>query len=156
MVLGGRYRTGDVKPRHAAVDSATVISKGDHIYLDTGKAKPASDLAWGASLAATQEAFHDAYLGIAMADSAAGDTDDIPYATQGEFEFDCASATFETGTLLGLAKASGNALENQKLVAVATPNLAVGRASRQVATAATSVHYETESVINGGGPRASA
>lgn len=47
--------------------------------------------------------------------------------TGGVFQFDCASASFNPGDLVGPAKASGNTLEPQKVVAVTHPALAIGR-----------------------------
>jgi hypothetical protein len=155
MVLGGRYRTGDVKPRMVSVASATVIEKGDLLYLDT-TAKPAADVTWDTNIATTQEEFHDAFLGVAMAASADGETDPIPVATQGEFEFDCAAAQFAAGALVGTAKQSGNALESQKVVSVATANLAVGRVTKQYTANTTVVCLEIDSVVYTGGPRAAA
>lgn len=155
-MLGGRYKTGDVKPRQVAVASATVIEKGDKLFLDSGTAKPASDLTWDTDLATTQEAFHDAFLGVAMQSSADGKTDSIAVATSGEFEFDCASAQFAAGELLGPAKAAGNALENQKVASVATANLAVGYGTKQETANVTAVKVEVNSVIYGGGQQAMA
>ena len=156
MLSGARYRKGDTDPRSVAVDSATVIEVGDMIYLVSGKAKPAADLAWDTNIATTQETFHDAFLGVALQRSRDGDTDDIAYASKGEFEFDCASATFAMGALVGVAKQSGDAIENQKVVGVAGANLAVGRVTRIVTSAATTVHVAIESVVNHGGVQAAA
>jgi len=152
-MLGGRFKTGDVKPRQVAVASATVIEKGDLLYLDsgTGTAKPASDFTWNTNLAVTQEGFHDAFLGVAMQSSKSGDTKDIAIASGGEFGLDCAAAQFTAGELLGAAKAAGNTLENQKVASVATANLAVGHGTTQYTANTTTVKTEISSVIYGGG-----
>ena len=42
-------------------------------------------------------------------------------------EFDCTAATFAKGAYVGPDKATGNALLNQQVVAVATPALAIGK-----------------------------
>lgn len=59
----------------------------------------------------------------------------------GVFDFDCASATFNEGDLVGMAKASGNNLENQKVEAVLTQAQAIGKVV-QAATATTTVRVE--------------
>ena len=89
-----RWRYGETNPVVLPVASATVIEIGDLLYLDT-TAKPAGLHSYGASLAATQETFHDTFAGVAMQQSRAGDTQDIRVATSGVFEFACASATFD-------------------------------------------------------------
>jgi hypothetical protein len=95
------------------VDSATVIAIGDLVILDTDDAKPASSVTWDTNIATTQEAFHDKFLGVSDKRSQSGETEQIRENTSGIFEFDCASATFELGTLVGPAKASGDGLESQ-------------------------------------------
>lgn len=45
----------------------------------------------------------------------------------GVFDFPCASATFNDGDLVGVAKASGNALNPQKVVGVSQQAAAIGR-----------------------------
>src|SRR4030042_729502 len=109
-----RWRYGDTCPVMLPVDSATVIEIGDLVYLDTDDAKPASAQADQGSESANQELFHDKLAGVAMQASASGDTQPVRVATAGVFEFDCASATFEVGALVGADEnAGGNALEDQ-------------------------------------------
>ena len=102
-----RWRYGDTNPVVLAVGSSTVIEIGDILWLDSGEAKPASALADQLSKAANQKALHDAFAGIALQQSRDGDTDPIRVATTGVFEFDCPSATFEVGDLIGVSEASG-------------------------------------------------
>lgn len=151
-----RWRYGDTNPVLAAVDSATVIEIGDLVYLDTDDAKPASSQGDAGSLAGNQEAFHDAFLGVAMQASAAGETNEIRVATTGVFEFDCASDTFEIGGLLGLVETGGTTLLNQTVVDVATANLAVGRVAKREAVANTRVFVDIVSTVMRGGPQAMA
>lgn len=47
--------------------------------------------------------------------------------TDGVFEYDCASATFEVGDFVGPAKDTGNALLSDKLVEVAAEPLSIGK-----------------------------
>lgn len=141
----------------APVDSGTVIAVGDLIYYDTDDAKPASSLADAGTEAANQEAFHDAFLGIALDASADGETADIRVATKGRFTFTCPSATFEVGALIGASEnAGGDALEAQQVEGVATANLAIGRCSSRVNPAATTVTVDVVSTVMYGGPQAMA
>lgn len=146
-----RWRYGDTCPVVPAVNSATVIEVGDLLWQDTDDAKPASDFTWGAGINATQDSFADDFLGVAMQRSRAADTDPIRVACKGVFEFTCASATFELGDLIGPAKASGDALEDQKVVAVTDPARAIGRVAKRVSAAATTVLVEITSNVMFGG-----
>lgn len=148
-----RHHYGETNPVVAAVDSATVIAIGDLVYQDTDDAKPAASTTWDTNIATTQEAFHDVFLGVACQKSRSGDTDPIRVATRGVFEFDCAAATFELGALVGPAKQSGNAIENGKVVSVATANLAIGRVAKRYASNTTKVLVEIVSTIAHGGPQ---
>ena len=148
-----RYRHGDTKPiMSPAVDTAAVVEIGD-LVSETPEA--AADTTWDTNIATTQEAFHDVFLGVAEQRSRAGDTDPIRVATSGVFEFDCASATFAVGDLVGTAKQTGNGIESQKVVAVATPSLAIGRVV-EAGASITKVKVEIDSTIVTGGPRAAA
>ncbi|WP_442483996.1 hypothetical protein [Aeoliella sp. SH292] len=152
-----RWRYGDTSPVMLPVDSATVVEIGDLVYLDTDDAKPAGAQADAASLTGNQEAFHDKFAGVAMQASASGDTAPIRVATSGVFEFGCGSATFEVGALVGpVENGAGSALENQKVVAVAAHNLAIGRCAKRVNPAATSVYVDIISTVMKGGPQAAA
>ena len=89
------------QPVMLPVDATTVVEIGDLVYLDTDDAKPASAQADQRTEAANQELFHDKFAGVAMQASRDGDTQPIRVATAGVFEFDCLSATFEVGKLIG-------------------------------------------------------
>lgn len=149
-----RYRHGETKPVVSkAVVSATVVEVGD---LVSNVPAAAAATTWDTNIATTQEAFHDVFLGVSEQRSRNGDTATLRLATKGVFEFDCASATFNLGTLVGAAKQTGNLLESQKVVAVATANLAVGRVAKQYDSATTKVQVEINSTICNGGPYAPA
>ncbi len=126
---------------YCAVDSGTVIAVGDMVFLDTDDVKPASSFTWDTNLATTQASFANAFLGIAMSSHASGSAvtnfpvNISPHAT---YKMTCASATFEIGATLGPAKASGNALENQKLVAAVAAS-SVARCRKRHASASTTV-----------------
>jgi len=151
-----RYISGVTNPVMSDVDSATAVAIGDLVILDTDDTKPAASVTWDTNIATTQEAMHDKFLGIADSRSRSGDTEQVRVNTSGIFEFDCASATFELGALVGVAKASGDGVESQKVVAVATPNLAIGRVAQRYGTATTRVRVAIDSVVMTGGPRAMA
>ena len=153
-----RWRYGETNPVVLPVASGTVIEIGDLVYLDT-TAKPAADLSYGASLAATQEAFHDKFAGVAMQQSRAGDTDDIRVATTGVFELGCASATFEVGARIGVDdNTAGDELLSQQVIAVnvGNPELSVGYCAKRVNPAGTSVLVDVVSTVSHAGPQAAA
>ena len=152
-----RWRYGDTNPVTLPVDSATKIEIGDLIFLDTDDAKPASLYGDEGTLALNQEGLHDKFVGVAMQASANGDTKEIRIATSGVFEMDCAAATFELGALIGgVETADGTELESQRVVAVATPNLAIGRCAKRVNPAGTSLLVDIVSTVLKGGPQAMA
>lgn len=161
------WKWGDCKPVMSAAKKALVaVAKGDFVgqaagsftgatsgaSLVAGDVYPASDHVWNTNLATTQEEFHDAFLGVAGSQGSATDTDPIRTHTAGVHQFDCASATFKVGDLVGPAKQSGNLLEDQKVVAVATANLATGRVAK-AGTSVTKVLVEVFSTIMLGGPQ---
>lgn len=146
-----RYRWGENNPVSAPVDlvaAAAVanIEIGDLVFIANantdvdgdagvaGKVYPASSRKWNTDLATTQGDFHLEFLGVAAQAYSAANPNaygvkdgKIRVDTDGVFEFDCASASFAVGDLVGPAKDSGNDLMDQKVVAVATESLAVGR-----------------------------
>ena len=151
-----RWRYGETNPVVLPIAAATVIEIGDLVYLDT-TAKPAGDLPYGASLAATQESFHDTFVGVAMQQSRTGDTAEIRVATTGVFEFVCASATFEVGARIGVDDNAGaSALVNQQVIAVntANPELSIGYCAKRVNPAATSVLVDIVGTLTHAGPQA--
>jgi len=150
-----RYRYGDTNPVTSPVDSAQTIEIGDLVFLNTDDVRSASQSTYAGGLATSQETFVDNFLGVAMQGSDSGDTDDVRVATTGVFEFDCASATFEVGDLVGPDDNSGaTALTPQQVIAVTQVARAIGRVAKRVGTAATSVYVQIESTIMSGGPQA--
>jgi hypothetical protein len=112
------HRFYDQQLRSYAVDSGTVIAKGDMVWLDTDDIKPASDFTWDTNIATTQASFAAKFVGIAVESSAAGETENVSVdvSAKSVWEMDCASANFVAGGPVGPAKQSGNLLENQKVV----------------------------------------
>jgi len=130
----------------------TITGATSSVSITVGLPFPASDTPWDTNLATTQEAFHDAFLGVANQRGQSADTDSIQVGTNGVYEFDCASASFNVGDLVGPAKQSGNLLEDQKVVAVATANLAIGRVAK-AGTSVTKVLVRIFSTLMDGGPQ---
>jgi hypothetical protein len=147
-----RWRYGDTNPVIAAVDAATVIEIGDLLYQETDDARPASSQADQLTKEANQALFTTKFLGVAMQRSRAGETAPIRVATTGVFEFDCPSATFELGNLMGVDEnAAGTALLNQQVTTVTQNADAIGRVAKRQATALTSVLVDVCSKIMTGG-----
>lgn len=136
-----RHRTGPLSPIRVPVGSSTVVKIGDMLYWDDSadEAKPAEDLSWNSDLETTQGDFQEAFLGVALHGSEAGEDRDILVAREGIFEFECAEAEFDLGAPVAPAEATGDELENQKVVEV-DPHLRIGLAVR---------HYDanTETVL---------
>lgn len=125
-----RFRSGQVELRRVRVDAGTVIEAGDLVWLDTDDAKPASAFAWTTNLATTQGNFAAKFLGVAHQQSRAGDTDPISVdvGPHSVYEFDCNSAAYELGALLGPDESSST-LMNQQLEAVGSAAAAIARAA---------------------------
>lgn len=146
MADTNRWRFGETNPLTAAVDPATVIEIGDLLYLDGDDVKPASDQADQGSEAANQALFATGFVGVAAQRSRSGEADDVRIDTDGVFEFACAADTWEVGDLVGVAEASsGMALENQTVVAVSRPELAIGHVVRREPSAVTRVRVRLQS-----------
>lgn len=137
-----RHRREDAKPRYLPVNSAVVIEIGDMVYMEVDDARPASAFTWDTNIATTQRAFKKKFVGIAADASAAGQTALIGIDIAGIVELTCASAAFEMFDLVAPAKASGDALEDQKVVEVTERNLAIGKVYRREASVVTTVNFE--------------
>jgi hypothetical protein len=150
-----RYRRGDIQGVAAPIASATVVQIGDMVYLDKSAdpastyIKPAADQTDVGSLAANQDEFADFFLGVATQASAAGDTEDVLVGTEGEWEFICAAAKFNIGDYVG--PADGSPLENQTVIKVTDPALAIGRVAKMYTANTTSVLVRIKSAIMNGG-----
>jgi hypothetical protein len=149
-----RWRYGDTNPVQLPVADSTMIEIGDLIYQASGLGRPASLLADLGTEAANQEAFHDAFVGVAMQASPSGVADPIRVATTGVFEFDCLSMTAEIGDLVGADEdITGTELMPQLVAKVATANLAIGRCAKRLNPAGTRVLVEVVSTVMLGGPQ---
>ena len=143
------HRNGQQTLRSYPVASATVIAIGDMVWSNSGEVKPAADYTWDTNLATTQGTFAAAFVGIARTASAAGETTNVQgdVSPEAVYEMDQASATIDIGTPVGPAKASGNALENQKVVA-STGTSCIGRAAADYQSATTRVRVTLASAYH--------
>lgn len=135
------HRFGPVSLKDYPVDSTTVVTKGDLMFLDTDDAKPAASFTWDTNIATTQAAFNNVFIGVAAESRASGDaatTIAIDVSPESVWEYDQAADAVLTGGLIGPAKASGNALENQKVVECAAA-AAIGRCHVGVTSSATRI-----------------
>lgn len=133
--MASRYMRGATQPVIAPVATAQAIAVGDVVGLTNNTTARAEDFTWNTDLATTQAGFVATFLGVsgqrkvatvARVDANSADNV-IRIDTQGIYEFDTASASYNVGDLVGMAKQTGNFLESQKVAAVATENLAIGR-----------------------------
>jgi len=98
-----------------AVDSPTVINRGDAVWLDSDDVKPASDFTWDTDIFTTRAAFAAKFAGVALGHSASGETSEIPVQVGGFIRFGFAGSTYEVGDPVAMDKASGNAMLNDRL-----------------------------------------
>lgn len=146
-----RWRYGDTNPVMLPVLAATAIEVGDLVYFDGTSLLPAASQADGGVLADNQKAFHLVFAGVASQRHRANidPAGDIRVATTGVFEFDCASATFKVGDLVGPAGtgSGGNVgVANQIVAAVAAVWLAIGRVAKKGASI-TKVYVDIKSSL---------
>ena len=145
-----RFRSGQVLLQRIRVDSATEISAGDMVFLDTDDVKPASSFTWSTDLATTQGAFAAAFLGIAHQPSEVGETDPISVdvSPQAIYEFDVVSAAYEVGALLG-PDGSSSLLVNQRLKAAVAAS-AIARSAEYQGSGTTALRVMFASAFHTG------
>lgn len=109
-----------------AVESATVINKGDHVAVDGNYAVPFNLMNDPGDAAANREAAADHFWGIAQAASAAGETDPINVDISNESVYDFelqTAATLSFGAQLE-PYSDGGACNAQQVVAGTTSQIA--------------------------------
>ncbi len=122
-----RLRHTDFNHLVAEVASGATVQIGDLVYLDSGKLRPAADLPDQGTPEANQARFATLYLGVAMQATTGSGTQLLRVASDGVFEMDCASTTWQLGDLVAAAEQpSGTALENQQVAPTSRPELALG------------------------------
>lgn len=146
-------KIGEANPVVSAASlSADLIAVGDLIWIDSSNSdapRPASAYTWDTNLLTTQTSFKLVFAGVALSAKKVGSTDPIRIGTGGEYDFAQASGTGKLGDLLGPAKASGNALENQKL-ATAVVAGAIGRRAKVITAASTRTRARIKSTMISG------
>lgn len=146
-----RWRYVDTRLVVAAVDSATVIEIGDLLWQGDSAETPGCKSAYPAMLLKAsdlQTEFAWKFLGVAMQRSRNEETASIHVETTGVFEFDCPSATFELGDLVGAHEnTAGDALLNQQVARVGDSRLAIGRVAKREPSAVTSVFIDIRSRV---------
>ena len=150
-----QYFYGGTNPTIATVATAQAVAVGDICAMTSNTITRAADETWDTNLATTQTAFVLKFLGVSGQQKDAtvarvfGNATDnvIRIDAGGVFQFDCASATFEVGDLVGCAKQTGNLLESQKVVGVATEALAIGRVVER-GTSVTRIKVQILSKLN--------
>lgn len=132
------YQRGETNPIMAPIASATATEIGDLLggTASTGVAYKASAETWDTNLATTQTAFVTKFLGVAAQKKPANDDPIGNTGTnagkirvdQGVWRFlNPAAGTYIAGlTMVGPAKQSGNALEDQKLAVTTTQATSIG------------------------------
>lgn len=124
------------------------IDLGDLLYFDATNdaARPAENIG-GADYAAKKAAFAAAFVGVAMASAAAGDTGDIPVATAGDFQFPApGGAAYDVTDKVAVG--NGTAVQDQGLVKTTTDAESIGRVIAQKPSAATSVLVRLVPILN--------
>lgn len=155
-----RHVRGDHNPQPFLSKTGILYEIGDLLYLDPADGntvKPAGSFTWDTNLATTQETFHDTFWGVSNQCALAAQTGrQLVGSTTGAFRYPCAAlgGALAAGTLFGPAKQSGNLLEPQKVVQVATEDLACGRLVENAPAGATSVLIEIVSSVMLGGQQA--
>lgn len=148
-----RHRYGQQFTLRVAVDSASEIAMGDLVYLDTDDAKPAGSETWSTDLVTTQSNFNNHFLGIALADHAAGSGAVLDFPVDisplSVYEMDCDSEAHEVGDMITPVKATGNALLPDKVKKTTTAAAGCGRCVRRDPTAQTRVMVRFQSAYWG-------
>jgi hypothetical protein len=154
--MSGRMVSGETNDIFYNGTASTQINPGDMVYAASSAALPAASLAWASNIAGTQEAFHDAFLGVSKDQKVTADTGTtkICIATTGRYLVSCKDEVAkDIGQLYGVGDAGGNTIYSQSVQSVATANLAVGRLSKAKAANATEVELEIVSTGTLGGPQ---
>ena len=159
--MPGIYREtgqhGNYDQSQANWKGSIAVSPADLIFRDAadGYDKPASSFTWDTDIATTQAGFHDSFRGVSMArrlasQTADGGIGDGNILESGEFCFPCAAlgVAAAIGEYVAPAKASGNALENQKVAITASLSNAIGVLSRPGAVGDTFLYFKIKPALS--------
>jgi hypothetical protein len=123
-------------------DASLAIEIGDLMYHDVNDAKPASSQADQLSEEANQRMFAANFAGVAISARRSTDAEAgvVRILTDGLYEFDCASDTYEHGDLVGPSEnGGGTGLLDQQVEKVSNLDLAIGVAIERKASASTKI-----------------
>ena len=157
------YRGGVVRVVLFPTSAAHPFDKGDLMFIhpNDGTLWPAADMANQGAAGLNQDAFQQYFAGVAMKKSGliGGDTTALlttdkgyaPVAVSGDFEFDCTSAVYKPGDLIGV-KADSNGCQTQAVASAASPSLAIALAKpglNQLGKTVTTLTIEIRSTVMG-------
>lgn len=129
------YAAGQTPPVVVPVATAQAVAIYDLVALVSNTLVRAEDIAWDTNLATTQTAFATAFLGVSNVAKLANvaqvtghpTANQAVVAVTGRYEFPAAAGTYNVGTLVGPAKATGDALLSQTVAVVDAEAKAFGR-----------------------------
>ncbi len=135
----------------APFPASTAIAVGDLLWSNSGVAAKASAIADLGSLALNQADFRPKFLGVAgdqrlASETSTGNDSRRLVITEGIFDCDCDSATFEIGDPIGIARSATPLNENQKVVGVTSFELAIGFVVKREPSAVTKVRCLLSSI----------
>lgn len=153
-----RHRSGPGLIREYPVDASVAMEIGDLCFVDTDDVKPAGYIPLGTTAALTQDAFHDLFIGVAASAHDANDTKVtkariITPSPDDVFEFDCVSAAYNIGTLVGISTTGASLPQPQKLTSVGSEGTAVGYVDGQYPAGTTKIMVRLFPTKLGGGPQ---
>ena len=158
--MTARLIDGHAKAIKVDVKGAVAIHPGDLVYLNAdGYCYPANDTdLWNTNIATTLAALHTAFVGVAMDQRLAGQTDDgkILVATDGTFQMTFTATTQqEIGTMVkGVQDGANVYLLRSQVQVAAAANLAIGRLVERALAGDTTAKVRIESTIITGGIQA--
>ena len=146
-----RFRSGQVELHRLRVDSGTILSAGDLVYLDTDDVKPASQFPFTTDLATTRGNFAAVFLGVCHQPSAVGETAavSVDLSPLAVYEFDVDPGLVEVGDKLA-CDGDSDGLTSQQLAKVSSAAVAIGRAAEFKASSSTTLRVQFASAFHVG------
>lgn len=141
-----RNITGNVERVRAPFPTGVAVEVGDLLFLNvSGDALPASSFVWDTNIGTTQAAFVLLFLGTSHVKRLSTQpAQDGMVTTNGVHVYPCEAlqSELELGAFIGVAKGTDDVLENQKVVSVATYDLAIGTLARRALAGETELYVE--------------
>lgn len=139
------YGPAEFKTFPTGASKTTAIDIGDAVFYDETNdvAVSAADFGWKGSEIRTQRAYARVHLGFSMDARGKTDSGNIRVSKMSVVRLPCASATIAKDDFVCLEKASGNALEAQKVQTTPDGLAAIGR-SLEKGTSVTVFSFEQE------------